>query len=122
MEYAALIAIGFVAGMLFYHFFLEEEEKIEQLPPKPIYLDERRIITANAAFDLPMADLANGVSGRYVQGEIMYELAKQVWPYAVVVIEDSRLFGVRRYHAQVKVVDMGNLNPFVEWRAEDDNK
>ena len=119
MEYAALIAIGFVAGMLFYHFFLEEEEKIEQLPPKPITLGERRIVTVNTMFMIPLGDIADGVSKEYIQKNIAHELAKQIWPYAIVCAEDNGMYQERIYHARVKVVDMGQLNPFAERRAED---
>ena len=50
--------------------------------------------------------------------KLQLALADYLATNAYVCAEDDGMYQERIYHARVKVVDMGQLNPFVERRVE----
>ena len=116
-EGLVLILLGFIAGFLvaWYIIRAESKDEIKKIEPTLVIREEKNIMTANAEFSIPESDMLYNISSKWIEGELSHKLAEEIWKYAMVnMIVDKRNM-LRTYRAKLKVVDMGQLNPFCSY-------
>jgi hypothetical protein len=117
-----LILLGFIAGFLaaWYIIRAESKDEIKMIDP-PVIREERNVVIANAEFSIPEEDLRIPVSSKWIEGELSHKLAEEIWKYAMVAKTVDGRNMLHTYRAVLRVVDMGQLNPFCSYGERKDN-
>lgn len=112
----SLILLGFIIGIGFMLiFFRDAEEEIEMIPPQPLFREEKNIVTIHTEMEIPEEKIYGPADGYvFVEKMLKHNLSNEIWKYAIVTREVDRKWMMHRYRADVQVVDLGRLNPFLE--------
>lgn len=101
-----VVACAHVSGR-----WAREEEKRECIYTAPIFHEEsREVVTVTALTKIPNEFLVNDPCRAVM--ELKYELGEAVWRYANVRRIYDPIELMAQFQADLKIVDMGNLNPF----------
>ena len=116
------ILLGFIAGFTgaWYIIRAESKDEIKKIDP-PVIREKRNIVIADAEFSIPEEDLLIPVSSKWIEGELSHKLAEKIWKYAMVTKAVDAKNMLHTYRAVLRVVDMGQLNPFCFYGERKDN-
>lgn len=116
------ILLGFIAGFTGAWCIIRAESKdeIKKIDP-PAIREKRNIVIADAEFPIPEEDLLIPVSSKWIEGELSHKLAEKIWKYAMVTKTVDARNMIHTYRAVLRVVDMGQLNPFCSYGERKDN-
>ena len=115
-EWLGLILLGFITGILaaWYIIRAESKDEIKKIEP-PMIREERNIVTANAEVSILETDLFGPVNSKWIEYDLSNKLAEEIWKYAMVTKTVDRKNMMYTYKAKLRVVDMGQLNPFCSY-------
>ena len=117
-EWIGYVLIGFVAGLAVAQIICltrEVKEDVKMYQPPVFLSEEKNVVTANAEFSMLETDMLYPVSNKWLEGELSHKLAEEIWKYAMVQMTVDKRNMTRIYRAKLKVVDMGQLNPFCSY-------
>lgn len=109
------VLIGFVSGLTvaqLIYLTREVKEDIKMYQPPILFSEEKNVVIAKAEFSIPEVDVLYPVSSKWIEGELSHKLAEEIWKYAMVNKTVDKRNMAHIYRACLKVVDMGQLNPF----------
>ena len=126
-EWIGYVLIGFVSGLAvaqIIYLTREVKEDIKMYQPPVLFSEEKNVVTASAEFSMPETDMLYPVSSKWIESQLSYKLAEEIWKYAMVQMMEDKRNMTLTYRARLKVVDMGQLNPLCSYgeRKEEDGQ
>ena len=124
IERIIFILIGFITGLSAAQLICltrEVKEDIKMYQPPVLFSENKNVVTAKAEFSIPQEDMLYPVSSKWIEGELSHKLAEEIWKYAMVNKTVDKRNMTHTYRACLKVVDMGQLNPFCYGERDGDS-